>query len=66
MCVDDYDQVLHVGGDSRAQAVLTAAYRYIQQRAALLDPDARMRYLTAVAANRKIMELWQEGDVVRG
>ena len=27
---------------------------------------ARILYLTAVAANRQIMEIWQEGDAVRG
>jgi DNA-binding SARP family transcriptional activator/predicted ATPase len=52
-------QVLLACGDPRAQEVLTAAYRYIEQRAALLDPDARARYLTAVAANRQIVELWR-------
>ncbi len=53
-------QVLHACGDPRAQTVLTTAYRFIEQRAAQLDPVASRRYLTAVAANRQIMELWQE------
>jgi predicted ATPase/Tfp pilus assembly protein PilF len=53
-------QIFHAGGDRRAAELLTAAYRYIRQRADLLDPDARTRYLTAVAANRQIMEIWNE------
>ncbi len=48
-------QVLHACGDPRAQEVLTAARRFIEQRAVLLDPDARIHYLTAVAANREII-----------
>lgn len=59
-------QVLHACGDPRAQEVLTAAYRFTQQRAALLDPDTCARYLTAVAANRQIMEIWQESARVTG
>ena len=52
-------QIFHACGDRRAAELLTAAYRYIRQRADPLDPDARTRYLTAVAANRQIMEIWE-------
>lgn len=52
-------QVLAACGDGRAEKLLHDARAYLQNLAAPLDPDARARYLTAVAANRAIMELWQ-------
>ncbi len=52
---------LRACGDNRAGAVLQAAYGFIQERAAPLDSEARARYLTAVPANRQIMEMWGNG-----
>jgi hypothetical protein len=51
--------VLAACGDVRARQMLYYAHAYVLNLAADLGPDARARYLTAVAANRAIMELWQ-------
>ena len=51
-------RLLAAAKDSRAQDVLDAAYRYIQTRAAVLDPADRERFLNAVPANREILAAW--------
>ncbi|MBI1293420.1 hypothetical protein GC175_00495 [bacterium] len=52
-------QVLSAAKDSCAQAILDAAYLYIQSRAALLEPAERERFLGAVPANREIVAAWK-------
>jgi hypothetical protein len=51
-------QVFAACNDPRAQNVLEAAHRYIQTRAALLEPVDRERFLSAVPANRAILAAW--------
>ncbi len=51
-------QVLAACKDSRAQAVLEAAYRHLQSRAAYLDAADRECLFNAVPANREILAAW--------
>jgi DNA-binding SARP family transcriptional activator/predicted ATPase len=49
-------QALAACNDSRADALLEAGRRFVHHRAALLDEENRERYLSAVPANRAILE----------
>jgi hypothetical protein len=49
-------QVLAACNYSRAQTFLEVGRRYVHHRAILLDEENRERYLSAVPANRAILE----------
>ncbi|MBN1137764.1 MAG: AAA family ATPase [Anaerolineae bacterium] len=52
--------VLCANGDPRAQGVLDAGYRLLQERAAKIDDEAlRRSYLENVAANRELVAEWE-------
>ena len=56
-------RVLRAGEDPRAEEILDAAYRLLQERAARIE-DERLRrsYLENVAAHREIIAAWEESS----
>jgi hypothetical protein len=56
-------RVLSANGDGRAEEVLEAAYRLLQERAVTIeDQDLRRSYLENVAAHREIVAAWKEAS----
>jgi tetratricopeptide (TPR) repeat protein len=54
-------RVLLANGDPRAEKILDAAHRLLQERAATIeDQELRRSYLENVAAHREIVTLWED------
>jgi len=54
-------RILCAVGDPRAELILGAAHRLIQERASKINDQAlRRSYLENVAENREIVTLWEE------